>query len=216
MTGKRLRNSELEKPAWPVTASEVDGMFREASVRGPWPGAETCAHVATFLSNNMDERPLPKIVQETIDFLPASEMPPLTKETFRRRREAATLLKAAIAETFQRRQCYALPPAEAASLGALKAAIDGAERTLFPSGSSSGWIGAPKGTKDWHPIAFVTADLALFVLAEECGSRARTVGRNTVAARFTELALRRLGYVGAEREAIASLWAKWSRTTPPE
>lgn len=96
---------------------------------------------------------------------------------------------------------------EAKILADLENSLAAAEPLLCPK------VDVPKGHQPWYVTGFIIADLALAIFTQDCGYRARTVSRNTVAAKFTELALRRIGF-NVGREEIARHWVKWNGPRP--
>ena len=193
----------------PVTADEVDKMFRAASVNGPWPDIDTCGHVARVLESFIQH----PCTLEGRYFACAISQPPPPASEVKRRLDAMNKLRAAIAESrisltgdWGWEFSASVYQREATALANLETALNAAEGLLCgqPPGGRR-----PAGHRPWYVAGFTIADLALAIFTQDCGSRARTVSRNTVAAKFTELALERIGFkVG--REEIAQHWAKWN------
>lgn len=201
---------EQQSPTGPVTATEVDRMFRAAAAHGPWPERESCEGMAEFLSFLV----VAPLSGTAIVRPPDSSLDPIDPGVSKRRRDAMNLLRAAISATREEMtgdwgwevSARFMQP-DAKVLADLEDALSAAEPLLC------GEPVTPRGRRLrlWHRAGFLIANLALEILIADCGSRAKTVSRNTVAAKFTELALKRIGFPGAEREAIAANWAKFSK-----
>lgn len=146
---------------------------------------------------------------------PAPPRPPTTQEDLawqekaKRTRDAINLLFNALKE--QRAEAgIHIDDNRAIGCGTYRDAFDKLQAALETAPSVLRVEPPHKRFRPWHPCGFQVMNLAVSVLSEVRGGKAG-YSRNSVAAYFSELMLRRMGIDGGDREAIAQLYACWMR-----
>lgn len=191
---------------FPITGAEVDAMFRLVISRQPWPDLETCEHLATWFSSLTPEGRNRHPAQ---NWSRAREMS-IAEIQYRQRWDAAVKT---LRQT--RKNEFSFPGGGGLVNRAsdiLDAALDDAERILDAAPKDYGW----GQTKAWAPWAISIA-FAVSSLIEDFGRKGGTSG-NSIAARFTALALERIGWRDGNGRAvtagaIANYCAKPARNT---
>ena len=176
-----------ELAAWTITGPEVECLFKIAAKRPPYPDAETCDILAIFYTDQC--RTWLRCLTAELEQRPKKK----------RRRDAINLLLAAIQEernSWGEWVAFDRPK----KLSNLEASLNGARKILGTE------VRNPT-LKNWHVPGFAIMDLTVGILVDVRGRAGSN--RNSVAAHFTELLLKRMGVHGAEREAIAQLHARW-------
>ncbi len=185
--------SKDRKPPSSFTGEIIDGWFRSVCAKPPWPERDTCDYLAVLFNGKFVDPPdLSKLSIETYT---AS---PLTWEARKRRLDAYRIIEKAAGPPQSGMSFYFREEEQA--IAELRVAL--AKAKPFIIGNDR-----PKSRRPWAVCACVIGAVAQGVLIA-AGRRTVGINRNSSVARFTEFALRHLGF-DAEREAIAFLLADW-------
>ena len=174
-------------PTYPITGAEVEACFKEAAAFPPYPDAETRRQEAAIYAELRRPAPPPWTAADAKAW----------RKKAKRRRDAINLLLAAIREE---REEVGNHVDDAVSFGTKSRGGSGTYREAFDAMQASLESARvllckerPHPTlKPWHIVGFIVMNLVVEILSD---IRGKKVGhsRNSMAAHFTELMLRRRG-----------------------
>ncbi|MGI4795065.1 MAG: hypothetical protein ACRYG8_13520 [Janthinobacterium lividum] len=174
-----------------VTTEEVVQMFHHSAKRGPWPDEHTCEGIACWFSNLLKTgEPKTQIHAE-----------PTSRKEEQLRRAAMKTLLAPLASVriMLAKPGFFYDDQMVASLEEMERAINKAAPYL---------LGKPTPrVPPWAGMAIVIMSVAQDVLLE-CGRRSSGTNDNSVAAKFTSLALKRIGIGEPSPSAVANYYRR--------